>query len=84
MPSRKYQQGYIFKFPRKNKKGNTILVMMKRTGFVDVTIGTTRFYYDEKEEYDSVEDIHMKDAFATDRRTTTKKGKIVVKKKSKN
>lgn len=81
MPSRKYQQGYIFKFPTKNKKGNNILVMMKRTGFCDVWIGKTHFYYDEKEEYKSVDQIDMHAAFNSDRRTTTKKGKIVVKKK---
>lgn len=84
MPSRKHQKGYIVRGRKGTKNSNKIYIISKKTGFMDVWIGSQHFYYDEKEEYDSVEDIHMKDAFDTDRRTTTKKGKIVVKKKSKN
>lgn len=87
---RKYQQGYIFRF--KGSKGKTgkvkppsYLLVSKKTGFVDVWINGTHIYYDydEKEQYNSVSDIDMKSAFDPDRRTTTKKQKIVVKKKSK-
>lgn len=81
MPSRKYQKVLIWGGKKGTKKENQFVVMMKKTGFHDVWIGKTHFYYDEKEEYKSVDQIDMHAAFNPDRRTTTKKGKIVVKKK---
>lgn len=82
---RKYQQGYIFSFPGKSKgkKKTTYVVLMKKTGFQDVWIGNKHYYYDEEKQYNSIDEVDMKDAFDTDRRTTTKKGKIVIKRKGK-
>ncbi len=81
MPSRKYQKVLIWGGRRGTKNQGKFVVMMKRTGFHDVWIGNNHFYYDEKEQYDSIDDIDMEAAFDTDRRTTTRKGIIVVKKK---
>lgn len=85
MPSHLHQElRVLWDKKRGRKKTGKGLWIYRRSGYVNVEINGQHFFYDEREEYDSVEDIHMKDAFATDRRTTTKKGKIVVKKKSKN
>lgn len=83
MPSRKSQKVIIWGGKKGTKNEGKFFVMMKRTGFHDVWIGNSHFYYDEQEQYNSVDEIDMKAAFNPDRRTTTKKGKIVVKKKSK-
>lgn len=80
---RKYQQGYIFRGKKGSKKQNRYLVVMKKTGFHDVWIGNKHYYYDEEKQYNSIDEVDMKDAFDTDRRTTTKKGKIVIKRKGK-
>lgn len=81
MPSRKYQQGYIFRGKKGTKKRNSFVLVMKKTGFHDVWIGDKHFYYDETVQYDSPDEIDMVSAFQPAPKSTAKKGKIVVKKK---
>lgn len=46
MPSRKWQQGIIVESKKKNSNGQRQYVLVaKKTGFMDVTINGTRYYY---------------------------------------
>lgn len=80
MPSHYRQELHVL-WSRKKKKTGRYIWAARKTGYVNVWINGKHFYYNEKEEYDSIDDIDMEAAFNTDRRTTTKKGIIVVKKK---
>lgn len=82
MPSHFRQELHVLWKRKKTKNGSYIWVAQK-TGYVNVEINGQKFYYNEKKQYDNVNQIDLVDAFDTDRRTTTKKGKIVVKKKTK-
>lgn len=79
--SRAYQGMAIFE--RKKPKTGRGLVLMKRTGFVDVTVNGTRFYYNDKYKYSDISKVDLFN-IQTDQENKNKKGIIVVSRKRKS
>lgn len=78
MGSRAYQKVTVVAQKKRNK--GQLLLVTKKTGFVDVTINGKRYYYNEKQTWDSVNELNLKEAFGATK-SANKKGTIVVNKK---
>lgn len=49
----------VLVFGRSEPKTGNILVAMARTGFVDVTVNGQRFYYNDKQTYNSLSRVNI-------------------------
>lgn len=72
-------QGVKVLAQKKRDKGQLLLVT-KKTGFVDVTINGKQYYYDEKQEWKTINELNLREAFGGTT-SANKKGTIVVTKK---
>lgn len=78
-----YQSLTVIK--KKNAKGNKCLVVMKDTGFIDLWIGGTHYYKNDKAQrkiYPSTGNVDLGRIMTPNDKTTTKKQVIVIRKKA--
>lgn len=74
-------QGVAF-FGRSKPKTGKGLWLSARTGYVDVTINGTRFYYNDKYQYSDISKVDLFN-IQTDQENKNKKGIIVISRKRK-
>ncbi len=80
MPSRATQRVVIVK-NKKPRKPGTYLLIAAKTGFMDVTIGNQRFYYNYKETSNNGSVPSMKKAVNNQAQKSKKKKIIVIRKR---
>lgn len=76
MPSRAFQQLIVIKGKGKRNNKRTIIAVRK-TGYYNLWINGTHYYYNEKEIVNNIKELDMKDYFPVN----NKKGVIVIQKK---
>lgn len=77
MPSRAYQGLVVFGKKKGNRGTGKLLWISAKTGYKDVWINGTHYYYNEKEIVNNIKELDMKDYFPVN----NKKGVIVIQKK---
>lgn len=78
--SRAYQK--VMVFGRSKPKTGKTLVLMKRTGYVDLTVNGTRFYYNNKYQYDDISKFNLSEILDNEA-NKNKKGIIIISRKEK-